>query len=54
MSMFYYSLKWRMEVCSKEKHTELENNPDEEEMDDVNIDDEREFHWTFFFEENEQ
>ena len=53
VSMFYYSLKCRTKVGSKEKHTELENNPDEEEMDDVNIDDERERHWTFFFEENE-
>ena len=36
------------EIGSKENHTELENNPDEEDMDDVNIDDERERHWNFF------
>ena len=32
---------------------ELENDPDEEEMDDVNIDDERECHWRNVFEDNE-
>ena len=31
---------------------ELENDPDEEEMDDVNIDDERERHWRNKFEDN--
>ena len=31
----------------------MENNPDEEEKDDVNIDDKRERHWTKHFEENE-
>ena len=33
---------------SKEEQAEVENDPDEEEMDDVNIDDERERHWRFF------
>ena len=32
---------------------ELENDPDEDETDDVNIDDERERHWNFFSEDNE-
>ena len=32
---------------------ELENDPDEEETDDVNIDDERERHWRNVFEDNE-
>ena len=31
----------------------MENNPDEEDMDDVNIDDERERHWRIIFEDNE-
>ena len=31
----------------------MENDPEEEEMNDVNIDDERERHWRIFFEENE-
>ena len=32
---------------------ELENGPDEQEMDDVNIDDKRERHWRNVFEDNE-
>ena len=32
---------------------ELENDPDEEEKDDINIDNERERHWRNVFEENE-
>ena len=31
----------------------MEGYPDEEEMDDVNIDDEREHHWRMVFEDNE-
>ena len=31
----------------------MENDPDEEEKDDVNIDDERERHWRKIFEDNE-
>ena len=31
----------------------MENDPDEEEMDDVNIDGERERHWRNVFEDNE-
>ena len=31
----------------------MENDPDEEEMDDVNIDDERERHWRNVSEDNE-
>ena len=30
----------------------MENDPDEEEMDDSNIDDERERHWRILFEDN--
>ena len=31
----------------------MDNDPDEEEMDDVNIDNEKEQHWRNVFEENE-
>ena len=31
----------------------MENDPDEEDMDDVNINDERERHWRICFEDNE-
>ena len=31
----------------------MDNDPDEEEMDDVNIDEERERHWINVFEDNE-
>ena len=31
----------------------MENDPDEEEKDDINIDDERERHWRNVFEDNE-
>ena len=31
----------------------MENDPDEEEKDDINIDDERESHWRNVFEDNE-
>ena len=31
----------------------MENDPDEEEIDEVNIDDERERHWRNVFEDNE-
>ena len=38
-------------VESKEDQTEVEDYPDEEEMDDINIDNERERHWRIVFEE---
>ena len=43
----YVLLQFKTEdkIDSKEEQTELENDPDEEDMDDVNIDDERERHW---------
>ena len=31
----------------------MENDPDEEDIDDVNIDDKRERHWRIVFEDNE-
>ena len=31
----------------------MEYDPDEEEMDDVNLDDERERHWRMVFEDND-
>ena len=36
------------EIDNKGEQTKLENDPDEEEMDDVNIEDERERHWRNF------
>ena len=46
----YVILKFKNEdvVDSKEEKAELENDPDEEEMDDVNIDNKRERHWRNF------
>ena len=38
---------------SKEEQAELDNDPDEEDTDDVNIGDERERHWRNVFEDNE-
>ena len=40
-------------IDNKEEQTELENDPDEEDMYDINIDDEREIHWRNVFEDNE-
>ena len=31
----------------------MEDDPDEEDMDDVNVDDERECHWMMVFENND-
>ena len=46
----YVILQFKTEdkIDNKEEQTELENDPDEEDMDDVNIDDERERHWNCF------
>ena len=41
------------EIDNKEEQTELENDPDEEEMDGGNIDNERERHCRNVFEDNE-
>ena len=51
----YVLLKFKKEgyFDSKEEQAELENDPDEEDMDDLNIDDERERHWRNVFEDNE-
>ena len=40
-------------VDSKEEQADVEDDPDEEEMDDVNIDDKRERHWRNVFGKNE-
>ena len=40
-------------VDGKEEQAELDNGPDEEEMDDVNIYNEREHHWRNVLEDNE-
>ena len=51
----YVLLQFKTEdrIENKEEQTELENDPDEEEKDDINIDDERERHWKYVFEDNE-
>ena len=36
-------------VYSKEEQADVEDDPDEEDMDDVNIDKERERHWRMLF-----
>ena len=42
-----------VDVESKEGQADVEDDPDEEDMDDANLDDERERHWRMVFEENE-
>ena len=51
----YVLLQFKMEdgIDNKEDQKKSENDPDEEDMDDVNIDDKRERHWRIFFEGNE-
>ena len=48
-------LQFKKEVVfdSKEEHADVEDDPYEEEMDDVNKDYERERHWRNVFEDNE-
>ena len=46
-------LKTENKIDNKEEHTDLDNDPDEYDMDDVNINDERERHWINVFEDNE-
>ena len=40
-------------VDSKADQAYVEDDPDEEEMDDINLDDERERHWRMVFEDND-
>ena len=40
-------------VYSKYYQADVEDDPDEEEMDNVNLDDERERHWRMVFEYND-
>ena len=40
-------------VDSKEDQVKVEDDPDEEDMEDTNLDDEREPHWRMVFEEND-
>ena len=51
----YVILQFKTEdkIYNKDEHIELENDPDEEEKDDINIDDERDRHWRNVFEDNE-
>ena len=45
--------KKEFSVDSKEEQAGVEDDPDEEDMDDVNLDDEREHHWRMVFEDND-
>ena len=40
-------------VASKEDQADVEDDPDEEEMEDINLDDERGRHWRMVFEDND-
>ena len=46
------SFKEDVGVDSTEDQADVEDDPDEKEMDDVNLDDGRERHWRMVFEEN--
>ena len=46
-------LKKGVVVDSKEEQVDVEDDPDEEDMDNVNLDDERERHWRMVFEDND-
>ena len=46
-------LKKDVGVYVKEEQVDMEDSPDEEDMDDVNLDDERERHWRVVFEDND-
>ena len=37
---------------SKEKQADVEDDPDEEDMEDIKLDNERESHWRMVFEDN--
>ena len=52
---FYVMLRFKKKVGvdSKEEQADVEDDPDEDEMDDVNLDDKRERHWRMAFEYND-
>ena len=52
MSVSCYGLKRRIGVDSKEDKADVKDDPDEEEIDDVNLDNGRERHWRMVFEDN--
>ena len=45
--------KQEVSVDSKEEQADAENDPDEEEMDNVNLDNDRGHHWRMVFEDND-
>ena len=51
----YVMIQFKKEVGvdSKEEQADVEDDPGEEEMDDENLDDERERHWRMVFEDND-
>ena len=40
-------------VDSNEEQADVEDDPDEEDMNDIHLDDEREHHWRMVFEDND-
>ena len=50
----YVMLQFKKDVSvdNKEYQADVEDDPDEEEMDDINLDNKRERHWRIVFEEN--
>ena len=50
----YVTLQFKKEVGvdSKEQQADVEDGPDEEDMDDISLDDEREHHWRMVFQDN--
>ena len=51
----YVILRFKNEVSvdSKEEQEDMEDDPDEEEMDDITLDDERERDWSMVFKDND-
>ena len=45
--------KHQLGVYSKEEQVDVEDDPDEEDMDDINLDNDRGRHWRMVFEDND-
>ena len=52
---FYVMLQFKKEVGvdSKEDQADVEDDPDEEDMENISIDDDRERHWRMVFKDND-
>ena len=44
--------KKKVDVESKEEQADMEDDPDKEEMEKINLDEKRERHWSMLFEDN--